>query len=99
MGALVAAVSRTLQQALLLSFFGLFPLMFLSGTIVPVESMPVALQVASLASPVRHYLDVILGLFLKGSGLDVLWPHAVALVAIGVPLFAAAAYIFQRDYR
>lgn len=99
MGTLVAAISRTLQQALLLSFFGLFPLMFLSGTIVPIESMPVALQVASLASPVRHYLDVALGLFLKGSGLEALWPHAVALVAIGVPLFAAAAYIFRRDYR
>lgn len=99
MGALVAAVSKTLQQALLLSFFGLFPLMFLSGTIVPVESMPEVLQAASLASPVRHYLEVILGLFLKGSGFGVLWPHAIALVAIGVPLFAMAALIFRREYR
>jgi ABC-2 type transport system permease protein len=99
MGSLVAAVSKTLQQALLLSFFGLFPLMFLSGTIVPVESMPLPLQVASLASPVRHYLDVMLGLFLKGSGVSVLWPHALALVAIGVPLFVIAALIFQRSYR
>jgi ABC-2 type transport system permease protein len=99
MGALVASVSKTLQQALLLSFFWLFPLMFLSGTIVPVESMPAVLQTASLASPVRHYLDVMLGLFLKGSGLNVLWPHAIALVAIGVPLFAVAAVIFRRGYR
>jgi len=99
LGALVAAISKTLQQALLLSFFGLFPLMFLSGTIVPVESMPGALQTASLASPVRHYLDVMLGLFLKGSGLAVLWPHALALVAIGAPLFAMAALIFRRGYR
>lgn len=99
MGALVAAVSKTLQQALLLSFFGLFPLMFLSGTIVPVESMPSILQIASLASPVRHYLDVMLGLFLKGSSFGSLWPHAVALVAIGVPLFAMAAMIFRREYR
>jgi len=99
LGTLVAAVSKTLQQALLLSFFGLFPLMFLSGTIVPVESMPAPLQAASLASPVRHYLDVILGLFLKGSGVSVLWPHALALVAIGAPLFAAAALIFRRGYR
>ena len=99
MGALVASVSKTLQQALLLSFFGLFPLMFLSGTIVPVESMPAVLQTTSLASPVRHYLDVMLGLFLKGSGLNVLWPHAIALVAIGIPLFAVAAVIFRRSYR
>ncbi len=96
-GVLVAAVSATLQQALLLSFFGLFPMMFLSGTIVPVESMPPVLQAVSLASPVRHYLDAMLGLFLKGSGFDVLWPHAAVLLAIGVPLFAAAASLFRRS--
>ena len=95
-GVLVAAVSRTLQQALLLSFFGLFPLMFLSGTLAPVESMPEALQVLSLASPLRHYMDVILGVFLKGSGFAELWPQALALLLIAVPLFLAAARIFGR---
>jgi ABC-2 type transport system permease protein len=95
-GVLIAALSTTLQQALLLSFFGLFPIMFLSGTVVPVESMPAVLQTASLASPLRHYLDVILGLFLKGSGITELWPQAVALLAIGAPLFAVAARIFRR---
>jgi ABC-2 type transport system permease protein len=95
LGVLIAAVSRTLQQALLLSFFGLFPLMFLSGTLAPVESMPEALQTLSLASPLRHYMDVILGVFLKGAGLAELWPQALALVAIGAPLFAAAAIIFR----
>jgi len=53
---------------LLVSFFGLFPLLFLSGTIVPVESMPRALQIASLASPLRHYMEVILSVFHKGAG-------------------------------
>jgi len=82
-GVLVAAVSKTLQQALLLSFFGLFPLMFLSGTLVPVESMPEILQTLSLASPLRHYMDVILGIFLKGAGITELWPQALALLVIG----------------
>ena len=95
-GVFVAAVSRTLQQALLLSFFGLFPLMFLSGTLAPVESMPGFLQTLSLASPLRHYMDVILGIFLKGAGLAELWPQALALVAIGAPLFLAAAWLFGR---
>lgn len=95
-GVLVAAVSTTLQQALLLSFFGLFPLMFLSGTLAPVESMPAELQMMSLASPLRHYLDGVLGLFLKGSGMQDLWPQALALVAIGAPLFVLAGYIFKR---
>jgi len=96
-GVLIAAVSNTLQQALLLSFFGLFPMMFLSGTIVPVESMPEALQTASLISPLRHYLDVILGLFLKGLGASELWPQALSLIAIGAPLFAIATRVFSRS--
>lgn len=98
-GVLIAAVARTLQQALLLSFFGLFPLMFLSGTLAPVESMPEALQTLSLASPLRHYMDVILGVFLKGSGFAELWRQTLALAAIGAPLFIAAAVIFRRTAR
>lgn len=43
-GILIATFTRTLQQALLIAFFVLFPTMFLSGTIVPVESIPAALQ-------------------------------------------------------
>jgi ABC-2 type transport system permease protein len=96
LGVLIAAVTKTLQQALLLGFFGLFPLMFLSGTMVPVESMPTLLQQLSVASPLRHYLEIILGIFLKGAGLDVLWPQAVALALIGLPLYLAAWLIFRR---
>ncbi len=96
LGVLIASVSRTLQQALLLSFFSLFPLMFLSGTLAPVESMPGLLQTLSLGSPLRHYMDVILGVFLKGIGLSELWPQALALLVIGAPLFATAMLIFRR---
>ena len=96
-GVLIATISRTLQQALLLAFFGLFPLMFLSGTLAPVESMPKALQIASLASPLRHYMDIILGVFLKGAGIETLWPQALSLLAIGVPLFFIAVRIFRRN--
>ena len=96
LGVLIASVSRTLQQALLLSFFSLFPLMFLSGTLAPVESMPALLQTLSLGSPLRHYMDVILGVFLKGIGLSELWLQALALLAIGAPLFATAMLIFRR---
>lgn len=96
LGVLVAAVTRTMQQALLLSFFGLFPIMFLSGTLVPIESMPKALQYLSLASPLRYYMDIILGVFLKGAGLADLWGQTLALVAIGTLLFALALGVFRR---
>lgn len=96
LGVLIASVTRTLQQALLVSFFGLFPLMFLSGTTVPIESMPRPLQIASLASPLRHYMEVILGVFLKGAGLAELWPQMVALLGIGAALFVLAFAVFRR---
>jgi ABC-2 type transport system permease protein len=95
-GVAIAVISRTLLQALLLAFFGLFPIMFLSGTVVPVESMPEVLQTLSLVSPLRHYMEVILGIFLKGAGVAELWPQALALVAIGLPLFGLAMVAFRR---
>lgn len=96
LGVAVATIARTLQQALLLAFFGLFPLMFLSGSLVPVESMPPALQKLSLLSPLRYYMDVILGIFLKGAGIRELWPQALALTAIGACLYAASLLVFRR---
>ncbi|WP_020682355.1 ABC transporter permease [Marinobacterium rhizophilum] len=96
-GVLVAAVCRTLQQALLLAFFGLFPMMFLSGTLAPIASMPAILQQLSLLSPLRYYMDVILGIFLKGNGIADLWPQALALAGIGTLLFAIAAAVFRHQ--
>jgi drug efflux transport system permease protein len=96
-GVLVAAVTRTLQQALLLGFFGLFPIMFLSGTFVPIKSMPVFLQRLSLLSPVRYYTDIILGVFLKGAGLAELWPQTLALLGIGSVLFGCSLLVFRRQ--
>ena len=95
-GVLIATMARTLQQALLLAFFGLFPIMFLSGTLVPIESMPPFLQAVSLASPLRYYMDVILGVFLKGAGPAELWRQALALLVIGLALFSAALAAFRR---
>ncbi|MCD1630886.1 ABC transporter permease [Marinobacter shengliensis] len=96
LGVLIAAYSRTLQQALLLSFFGLFPLMFLSGSLTPVEAMPPFLQSLSLLSPLRYYMDIIVGIFLKGAGLAVLWDEALALLVIGVSLFIFSLWVFRR---
>ena len=96
-GVLIAVVTRTLQQALLLAFFGLFPIMFLSGTFVPIKAMPGLLQQLSLLSPVRYYNDIILGIFLKGAGVVELWPQSVALLAIGSVLFGSSLVVFRRQ--
>jgi ABC-2 type transport system permease protein len=97
-GVFIGTVTRTLQQALLTSFFGLFPLLFLSGSVTPIESMPIWLQGAVEASPLRHGIAIVSSLFLKGAGFAELWPHAAALAAIGAPLFLASWLIFRRQW-
>jgi ABC-2 type transport system permease protein len=87
-GVFISTFAANLQQALLIAFFVLFPLMFLSGTVTPVESMPVAMQYLSLASPIRYYMEIALGIFLKGTGWGVLWPQFLAMLAIGSALMA-----------
>ena len=97
-GVFIATITATLQQALLTSFFGLFPLLFLSGSIAPIESMPPWLQLAAEASPIRHYIEIVSGLFLKGAGIGELWRHALALAAIGTSLFTSAWLLFRRAW-
>jgi len=60
--------------------------------------MPSWLQAGSQASPLRHYVEIVSGLFLKGAGMGELWPHAVALLAISVPMFIGAWLLFRRQW-
>lgn len=96
MGVFVSTLSKNLQQALLIAFFVLFPIMFLSGTMVPIESMPVALQYASLLSPVRYYMEITLGIFLKGVGLSILWPKLVMILVFGLLIFPLSILRLRR---
>lgn len=97
-GVFVATVTSTLQQAMLASFFGLFPLLFLSGSVTPIESMPGWLQLGTEVSPLRHFIESVNGLFLKGAGMPELWPHALALIAISAPMFGASWLLFRRQW-
>ena len=87
LGVLLATYARSLQQVLLMSFFVLFPIMFLSGTMVPISSMPTVIQWISFISPLRHYMIIVLGIFLKGVGLKALWTHALVLLVMGIVIF------------
>ena len=97
-GVFIGTISGTLQQALLLVFFALFPMLFLSGTMVPRESMPEALQIAAQASPLLYYFQIILGVFMKGVGIEDLWSQALGLLVIGIALFASAFVLFRRSW-
>lgn len=97
LGLLVSSMVRTQQQAMMTAVFLLMvPMIYLSGLIFPIENMPRAIQWFTYAIPLRYYNDVIRGVFLKGSGLDVLWPEAVALTLFGIGVLALAALRFRK---
>jgi len=72
------------------------PMIYLSGLIFPVENMPLAIQRATAIIPLKYYTHIIRGVFLKGSGLSVLWPDAVALLGIGTTVLLAASLRFRK---
>jgi ABC-2 type transport system permease protein len=97
LGLLVSTIVRTQQQAMMTSAFVLMvPMIYLSGLIFPIENMPPAIQTVTYAVPLRYYANVIRGIFLRGSGLDVLWPEAVTLAATGAGVLAVASLRFRK---
>jgi ABC-2 type transport system permease protein len=92
LGLFVSTISTTQQQAMMTAtFFFLIPMIYLSGFIFPIENMPQAIQWLTTVIPLRYFLVIVRGIFLKGVGWDVLWPQFAALAAWGVAVLALAA--------
>jgi len=96
LGLLISTVSQTQQQAMMLGFFINPPFMLLSGFIFPIASMPEPMQYITYIIPLRYFLIIIRGIFLKGIGLDILWPQALALLAFGLTVLSLAALRFRK---
>jgi ABC-2 type transport system permease protein len=94
-GILLATFTRSIQQLSLLAMLVLVPLMFLSGTYTPVESMPDSIRWLTAISPVRYYVEFATSIVFRGAGLDVLWPKLAALTGIGAVLFAGSMLRFR----
>ncbi|HEY0787687.1 MAG TPA: ABC transporter permease, partial [Thermoanaerobaculia bacterium] len=62
-------------------------------------SMPKIFQIITLANPIRHYLVIVRSIFLKGAGIEALWPHYLALAIIGFSIFAFATARFEKRLR
>jgi len=97
LGLLISTLCMTQQQAFSMNFFVLNPFFILSGFSFPISSMPKVLQWMTYANPLRYYLVVIRGTFLKGIGMSVLWPQLAAMAAIAVVLLAASILRFRKS--
>ena len=91
LGLFVSTISQTQQQAMMTaSFFFMIPMVFLSGFVFPIENMPAVVQPVTLLVPLRYFLVILRGIFLKGVGLETLWPQALAMFAWGAVVLTLA---------
>ncbi|HWQ09381.1 MAG TPA: ABC transporter permease [Holophaga sp.] len=95
-GLFISTVSSTQQQAMMTAFFFILPATLLSGFVYPIANMPAEVQWLTYLNPLRYYLVIIRGVFLKGLGLHVLWPQMAGLFLLGAVMLALAAGRFKK---
>jgi ABC-2 type transport system permease protein len=95
-GLLISTISATQQQAMVTSFFFIMPAITFSGFGFPISTMPHWMQMCSYAIPLRYFLIVIRGTYLKGVGMDILWPQMAAMAGLGVLLLTTAILRFHK---
>lgn len=97
LGLLISTAAGTQQEAFMVSFLVYMPAILLSGFMFPVNSMPAPFQWLTLLNPMRHFLEIVRGVFLKGVGFTDLWPQFAALTVMGVVLLRLATARFRRQ--
>src|SRR4030042_936877 len=95
-GLFISTISSTQQQAQLSTFFFTLPAVNLSGFAFPIESMPQWVQYLTYANPLRYFLVIIRGVFLKGIGLDILWPQMLDLAVLGGFMLLLSSLRFRK---
>ena len=91
LGLFISTISETQQQAMMTAtFFFLMPMIYLSGFVFPIENMPAVIQMVTYLIPLRYFLVIVRGIFLKGVGMEVLWPQVAALSAWGIVVISLA---------
>jgi len=95
-GIFLSAVSRTVPQAMQLTFLTFLPSIYLSGLLFPIEGMPTAAQYLSAIIPLTYFLRIVRGIVLKGVGFSYLWPSLVPLLVFGIVIFSLAVLKFRK---
>ena len=96
LGLLISTVSKTQQEAFMLLILVVLPAVMLSGFVSPIESMPEVFQWMTVVNPIRYFLEIVRGVFLKGIGLERLWPQYLILLMMAVGTMMLATRRFRR---
>jgi ABC-2 type transport system permease protein len=95
-GLFISTISHTQQQAMMTMFFFFVPAILLSGFIFPIANMPELVQYLTYANPLRYFLVILRGIFLRGNGFDILWPQLLALSIVGATVFIFSSLRFRK---
>jgi ABC-2 type transport system permease protein len=97
LGLLISTISVTQQQAMITSFFFTMPMITLSGFATPISSMPEFFQELTYLNPMRYVMVVLRSVYLKGVGLDILWPQIAAMAVSAVVLLGVSVLRFHKS--
>jgi ABC-2 type transport system permease protein len=97
LGLFISTISRNQQQAMLTAVFFILPQIILSGFVFPIENMPPIIQCLTYVVPLRYFLVIIRGLFLKAAGWGALWDETAALVVFGVVILGLSVLRFRKN--
>jgi len=95
-GLFVSTISRTQQEAFLTMFLFLLPAIILSGFMYPVDTMPELFQYLTRLNPVRYFMEIVRGIFLKGQGVTDLWGHYLVVAGMAVVVVFGASWRFKK---
>ncbi len=95
-GLFISSMCSTQQQAFLGTFSFMMPAVLLSGFPAPVENMPLWLQYVDWLNPIRHFIVIVKGVFLKDVGISILWQSLWPLLVIATITLTAANWLFRR---
>ena len=95
-GLFISTVSNTQQQAMLSASMFFQPVFMLSGFSFPIRNMPEMAQWLTYLNPLRYFMEIVRGVFLKGVGIETLWPNMLALAVFGVTILGASALRFHK---
>jgi len=95
-GLFLSTISNTQQQAVMMSFFFTTPAFMLSGFTFPIRNMPVVVQYLTYLNPLRYFMEIVRGIFLKGVGLPVLWPKMLSMFIYGALVLGMSAMRFRK---
>jgi ABC-2 type transport system permease protein len=96
LGLFISTISNTQQQAMMTTLFLFQPMFTLSGFSFPIRNMPESIQWVTYLNPMRYFMEIVRGIFLKGVGIEILWPQILALAVLGTTVLGFSAMRFRK---